>query len=110
MATSIWPWRRTMRERGPLTGLTEYLRIEKRGITYSEYRMPISGRVRDVLRMPSSTHTRSTETSLRAAASYSRTNRKSIRRLVLGGWLFVLLSCMFLAVVESAEFGDVACY
>src|SRR2546421_6872647 len=78
-----------MRERGLLTGLMASPRIEKRGTTYRKYRMPISGRARDVLRMPSSIHTQSTETLRQTAASYSLTNRKSSPFSVLGGWFFV---------------------
>src|SRR5258708_8376384 len=83
MATSIWPWRRTMRERVLLIVLTASPRIEKRGTMYREYRMPTSGRDRVVLRMHSSIHARSTESSRLTAASYSRTNRTHFNLLVL---------------------------
>src|SRR3979490_2925606 len=79
MATSIWPWQRTMLGRVLLTGFMASPRTEKRGTMCREYRTPISGRVQDVLRMPSSTHARSTETLHRTAASYSPTNKRSSR-------------------------------
>jgi len=62
-----------------LTGLTASRRIERRATMYRKYRMLISGRVRGVLRMHSSIATRSTKTSQRTAASYSRTNKNILK-------------------------------
>src|SRR6266850_2641365 len=84
MATWIWLWRRTMRVRGRLTRHKAFRRSAKHETTCKKYRMPISGRARGDLQMRLSIDTRSTETSRLTAASYSATNRKSCKFLVLG--------------------------
>src|SRR5580658_6630123 len=73
MATSIWHWRRTMRVRGLLIGLTASLRSEKLGTTCKRYRMRILGLDRVVLRARFLIRAPSTEKSIPTDASSSRT-------------------------------------
>src|SRR6266849_10199268 len=84
MATWIWLWRRTMRVKGRLTRHRVFRRSVKHGTTCKKYKMPTSGRARGDLQMRLSIDTRSTETLRLTAASYSATNRKSCKFLVLG--------------------------
>ena len=73
MATWNWPWRRTMRVRGLLIGLTASLRSGKPGTTCRRYRMRIFGLDRVVLRARFRIHAPSTEKSIPPDASFSRT-------------------------------------
>jgi hypothetical protein len=73
MATWIWLWRRTMRERALLIGLTASRRSAKHGTTCKKYRMHISGQDRVVLRARSRIVTPSTEKLIQTAASSSGT-------------------------------------
>src|SRR6267378_650282 len=93
MATWTWLWRHTTRVKGRLTRHKVFRRSAKRGTTCKRYRMPISGLARGVLPMHLSIDTRSTETSLRKAASYSAMNRKSSavgdELFIVTGWRLV---------------------
>src|SRR5271167_101648 len=73
MATWNWLWRRTMRVRGLLIGLTASLRSEKLGTTCKRYRMRISGLDRVVLRARFQIRAPSTERSILPDASFSKT-------------------------------------
>src|SRR5882762_10487814 len=84
MATWIWLWRRTMRVKGRLTRHKGFRRFVKHETTCKKYKMPTSGRARGDLQMRLSIDTRSTETLRLTAASYSATNRKSCKFLMLG--------------------------
>src|SRR5579859_6333704 len=81
MATWNWPWRRTMRERGLLIGLTASLRSERLGTTCRRYRMHISSQDRVVLRARFRIHAQSTEKSTPTAASSSRTINDKLMEL-----------------------------
>src|SRR5580658_8060707 len=85
MATWNWPWRRTMRVRGLLIGLTASLRSEKLGTTCKRYRMRISGLDRVVLRARFQIRAPSTEKSILPDASSSRTIDSQVTAQPRGG-------------------------
>src|SRR5690242_14031076 len=78
MATSIWLWRRTMRERGLLIGLTASLRSGKPGTTCRRCRMLISGLDRVVLRARFQTRAQSTGKSTPTVALFSATTEAKL--------------------------------
>src|SRR5580693_1357003 len=80
MAIWNWPWRRTMRVRELLIGLTASPRSERLGTMCKRYRMRISGLDRGVLRARFRIRAPSIEKSILPDASSSRTIYSQVTR------------------------------